>query len=174
ELHEVSPRDTNNPVPRDCDLYLSSGGPGSPFDGDGHPWSDDYGRFSDHVVESSTRGGEGMQALFAICYSFEMVVRHFKLAHIGPRAERKLGVMPVYTTHEGQSHPLLAPFGDRLFAFEHRNWEAIDLDEAKLRSLGGKLLARESRDGVSKGRALLALDGAPGIEAGAVRPRCRR
>src|SRR5262249_22967786 len=65
----------------------------------------------------------------------------------------------------GQAHPLLAPFGDRLFAFEHRNWEANDLDEAKLRSLGGKLLARESRDGVSKGRAILGLDVAPGVEA---------
>src|SRR5882762_7240206 len=32
EMVEVSPRDTDDPVPRDCDLYLSSGGPGSPFD----------------------------------------------------------------------------------------------------------------------------------------------
>jgi homoserine O-succinyltransferase/O-acetyltransferase len=174
ELVEVSPRDTGNPVPRDCDLYLSSGGPGSPFDGDGQPWSDDYGRFSDHVVESATRGGEGRQALFAICYSFEMVVRHFKLAHIGPRAERKFGVMPIYMTAEGQHHPLLAAFGDRLFAFEHRNWEAIELDEARLRGLGGKLLARESRDGVSKGRALLALDVAPGIETVQFHPEADR
>ena len=68
-----------------------------------------------------------------------------------PRAERKFGVMPIYTTAEGQHHPLLSAFHDRLFAFEHRNWEAIDLDEAKLRGLGGKVLARESRDGVSKG-----------------------
>src|SRR5262249_60878154 len=134
----------------------------------------DYGRFTEGVTDSAARGGAEQRALFAICYSFEMVVRHYGLAKIGPRAERKFGVMPVYTTNEGQKHPLLAAFGDRLFAFEHRNWEAIDLDEAKLRSLGGKLLARESRDGVSKGRALLGVDGAPGIEAGAVRPRCRR
>jgi homoserine O-succinyltransferase len=174
ELVEVSPRDTNNPIPRDCDLYLSSGGPGSPFDGDGMPWADDFGRFSDGVVESCIRGGAGQRAMFAICYSFEMVVRHFELAHIGPRAERKFGVMPVYTTTEGQDHPLLAPFGDRLFAFEHRNWEAIDLDERRLRELGGRLLARESRDGVSKGRALLALDVAPGIESVQFHPEADR
>ncbi len=174
ELVEVSPRDTNDPVPRDCDLYVSSGGPGSPFDGDGSVWTDDYGRFSDGIVESASRGGADRRALFAICYSFEMVVRHFGLARIGPRAERKFGVMPVYTTAEGQRHPLLAAFGDRLFAFEHRNWEAVDLDEAKLRSLGGKLLARESRDGVSKGRALLALDVAPGIEAVQFHPEADR
>jgi GMP synthase-like glutamine amidotransferase len=174
EMIEVSPRDTNNPVPRDADLYLSTGGPGSPFDGDGQPWSSDYGRFSDEVAEAAARGGADQQSLFAICYSFEMVIRHFKLAHIGPRAERKFGVMPIYTTAEGQHHPLLAAFHDRLFAFEHRNWEAIDLDEGLLRRLGGKLLARESRDGVSKGRALLALDVAPGIEAVQFHPEADR
>jgi homoserine O-succinyltransferase/O-acetyltransferase len=174
EMVEVSPRDTGNPVPRDCDMYLSSGGPGSPFDGDGQPWQDDYGRFSEGVAEAAGRGGADQRALFAICYSFEMVVRHFQLARIGPRAERKFGVMPIYTTHEGQRHPLLAAFGDRLFAFEHRNWEAIDLDEVLLHRLGGKLLARESRDGVSKGRALLALDVAPGVEAVQFHPEADR
>ena len=94
EKVEVSPRDTNDPVPRDCDLYLSTGGPGSPFDGDGSAWSDDYGHFCDHVAESSARGGQGRQGLFAICYSFEMVLRHFDLAHIGPRAERTTLPMP--------------------------------------------------------------------------------
>ncbi len=174
ELVEVSPRDTNNPIPTDCDLYLSSGGPGSPFDGEGEPWTFDYARFLDGIVESVLQGGERQRSVFAICYSFEMVVRHYAVAQIVPRAERKFGIMPVYTTHEGQAHPLLAPFGDRLFAFEHRNWEAVDIDERKLRELGGMVLARESRDGVSKGRAILGLDVAPGVEAVQFHPEADR
>ena len=174
EIAEVSPRDTNNPVPRDCDLYLSSGGPGSPFDGDGEPWTFDYNRFTDETVESSIRGGADQRSLFAVCYSFEMVVRHFAVAAVSPRGERKFGIMPVYMTTEGQQHPLLAAFGDRLFAFEHRNWEAVDLDERKLGALGGKVLALESRDGVSKGRAILGLDVAPGIEAVQFHPEADR
>lgn len=174
ELGEVSPRNTNDPVPQDYDLYLSSGGPGSPFDGDGMPWTTDYGSFIDNVIESSITGGPNQRAVFAICYSFEMVVRHLNVAAIVPRVDRKFGVMPIYTTHEGQEHPLLRPFGDRLFAFEHRNWEAVDLDEQKLQFLGGKLLARESRDGVSKGRALLGLDVAPGVEAVQFHPEADR
>jgi hypothetical protein len=103
-----------------------------------------------------------------------MVVRHFGLAEIVARTDRKFGVMPVYTTAEGQHHPLLGAFGDRLFAFEHRNWEAVDLHESRLRELGGHLLARESRDGVSKGRAILALEAAPGIEAVQFHPEADR
>jgi GMP synthase-like glutamine amidotransferase len=174
ELVEVSPRDTNVPVPTDCDLYLSSGGPGSPFDGEGEPWTFDFGRFVDGVVDSAVKGGEHQRAMFAICYSFELVVHHYKLAEIVPRAERKFGVMPIYTTNAGQQHPLLAPFGDRLFAFEHRNWEAVELDEKRLTTLGGRLLARESRDGVSKGRAILGLSVAPGLEAVQFHPEADR
>lgn len=174
ELGEVSPRNTNDPVPLDYDLYLSSGGPGSPFDGDGAPWTTDYNRFVDGIIESSIAGGVDQRAIFAVCYSFEMVVRHLEVAAIVPRVDRKFGVMPIYTTSDGQDHPLLGPFGDRLFAFEHRNWEAVDLDERKLRDLGGKLLARESRDGVSKGRAILGLDVAPGVEAVQFHPEADR
>ncbi|AKT40859.1 hypothetical protein [Chondromyces crocatus] len=174
ELYEVSPRDTNDPIPRDCDLYIGTGGPGSPFDDDGQPWTYDLGRFLDETVESVHRGGADQRAMFAICHSFEMVVRHFDVAKIAPRIDRKFGIMPIYMTTEGQAHPLLAPFGDRLFAFEHRNWEAIDLDERKLAALGGTLLARESRDGISKGRAILGLDVAPGIEAVQFHPEADR
>lgn len=174
ELVEVSPRDTNNIIPRDCQLYLGTGGPGSPYDGDGEPWTFDFASFLDDVMESVVRGGPDQRALFAICYSFEMVVRHFKLAQVVPRVERKFGIMPVYTTPHGQQHPLLAPFGDRLFAFEHRNWEAVDLDQRRLNDLGGALLALESRDGVSKGRAILGLDVAPGVEAVQFHPEADR
>lgn len=173
-LVEVSPRNTNDPVPRDCDLYVSSGGPGSPYDGDGTPWAADYGRFLEAIVASGTNGGPDAQALFGVCYSFEMIVRHFELAVVAPRAERKFGVMPVYMTDEGQHHPLLSAFGDRLFAFEHRNWEAIELDRTKLESMGGEVLAIESRDGVSKGRAILGLDVGPGLETVQFHPEADR
>ena len=174
ERVHVSPRDTSDKTPDDCHLYISSGGPGSPFDGDGQPWVDDYSEFLDGVVDDNIAHNGRGRAVMAVCYSFEMAVRHFDVAEIAPRATRKFGVMPIYTTSEGQDHPLLAAFGDRLFAFEHRNWEAINLDESTLNKLGGRLLARESRDGVSKGCALMALDFAPGIEGVQFHPEADR
>lgn len=173
-MSEVSPRDTNAPIPRGADLYLGSGGPGSPFDGDHLPWARDFRGFVDSLVRAAQDGGEGQKSMFGVCYSFEMLVRHFEVAQMAPRTERKFGVMPIYTTTEGQHHPLLSAFGDRLFAFEHRNWEAVDVDEGKLQALGGRVLALESRDGVSKGRAVLGLDLAPGVEAVQFHPEADR
>lgn len=170
----VSPRDKGDVCPDDCDLYICSGGPGSPYDGDGQAWVDDFSSFLDGVVDDNIAHSGRGRAAFAVCYSFEMAVRHFDVAEVAPRATRKFGVMPVYTTGEGLSHPLFQPFGDRLFAFEHRNWEAIDLDESALVRHGGRLLARESRDGVSKGRALMAFDFAPGVEGVQFHPEADR
>jgi GMP synthase-like glutamine amidotransferase len=153
---------------------LSSGGPGSPFDGDGEKWVADYAAFLDGIVDDNVKHDGRGRAVFTICYSFEMAVRHFAVAEVAPRASRKFGVMPVYTTSDGRGHPLLAPFGDRLFAFEHRNWEAIGLDESALGKHGGRLLARESRDGVSKGEALMAFDFAPGVEGVQFHPEADR
>lgn len=158
---EVAPRVSSDVVPRDCDLYISTGGPGSPFQDDGSGWAEDHRHLYDAVVESAIRADADRQAMFAICYSFERIVRHFELAQLEQRPMRQFGVMPIFTTARGREHPLLAEFDDCLHAVEHRSWQAVDLDERRMGALGGSLLARErSHDG-----ALLAFHIASGIEA---------
>jgi GMP synthase-like glutamine amidotransferase len=174
ELAVVEPRNKHELPPRDCDLYISSGGPGTPYEHDGEVWLDEMYSFYDWVVERRLQLGPGGPSLLGVCYTYELLVRHFRVGGVEPLSDRKFGVMPVYTTADGQAHPLTQAFGDRLFAFEHRNWEAIDVDEGSLRAIGGRVLARESRDGVSKGRAVLALHLAPGIEGTQFHPEADR
>ncbi len=171
---EVSPRDTNTLIPRDCDIYVGSGGPGSPYDGDAEPWFADFGSFSDWVATASRRTDEDQKSLFGVCYTYELLVRHFGVAEVSTRDSRKFGVMPIYTTSFGQKHPLLSAFKDRLFAFEHRNWEAVNVNEKRVAELGGGLLAQESRDGHSKGRGLLGFDFEGGVEAVQFHPEADR
>ncbi len=174
KLVEVSPRDTNDRIPRDCDFYIGSGGPGSPYDGDHERWFLDFTRFTDEMIPACKRSDAEMKSFFAVCYTFELLVRHFKVAEVSLRDSRKFGVMPAYMTVIGQQHPLLSAFGERLFAFEHRNWEAINVDEARLAEIGGAVLAQESRDGYSKGRAILGFDLGPGIETVQFHPEADR
>ena len=164
-FQQVQPRNLGELPNSDADLILSSGGPGSPYDGFEDPWSKGYRTCLDSVVDRTLRGEPGSPAVLAVCHSFQLAVMHFQVARMAERPEgRKFGVMPIYLTKDGQETPLFAPFGDRLFAWEHRFWEAIELDEARLRNLGGRVLARESREGrTDKGPALLALDFAPGV-----------
>ena len=173
-LVEVSPRDTNAPIPRDADFYLGSGGLGSPYDGDDQPWFTDFNRFLGWMLTEARRSDEDQKSLFGVCYTYELMVRLFGVAEVTMRDSRKFGVMPIYTTSYGRNHPLLAPFRDRLCAFEHRHWEAVNLDKDRLLELGGGLLAQESRDGYSKGQGLLGFDLGPGIEAVQFHPEADR
>lgn len=177
EFHftHVQPRNLGERPDRDADLVLSSGGPGSPFDGYDDHWCIDYRKFLDSVVERNVADPANAPGLLVVCHSFELSVTHFEVATMVKRDRLRFGVMPAYVTEAGQHSALLAPFGDRLFTWEHRSWEAVDLNEARLRELGGEVLARESRPGRNdKGRALLSFRFAPGISGTQFHPEADR
>jgi GMP synthase-like glutamine amidotransferase len=173
KVAHVQPRNLGEAPPAEADLYLCTGGPGSPFDGYDDPWCTAYRGFLDGIVNEAIRGKPSRGALL-VCHSFEIAVAHFGFARLQARAERKFGVMPVYPTEQGMRGPLLAPFGERFFAWEHRDWEVVGLDTRKLDALGGELWARESRDGRSKGEGLMAFRLAPGLEGTQFHPEADR
>lgn len=175
EVVTVSPRDKGEKVPRDVDMVISSGGPGSPYESEGTAWMADFASFLDDVVEAHEKSPTTAVGVLPICYSFELVVLHFKLAKLVKRESRKFGVMPQYMTAIGAQHPLLSMFVDRIFAFEHRNWDAVDDDVRAFASLKGSPLARESRPGkFDKGMSITALHLGPGIESTLFHPEADR
>lgn len=163
-FRHVQPRNLGELPARDVDLVLSSGGPGAPTDGYDEPWCTGYRHFLDHVVERTLAAPLRAPAALVVCHSFEITVTHFAVARMERRDALKFGVFPAYPTAVGREHPLFAAFEDRLFTWEHRRFEAVDLDERRLRELGGEVLATESRDGgTDKGQSLLGFDFAPGV-----------
>lgn len=171
----VSPRDKADAIPPGFDIYLSSGGPGSPFDSEGTPWGAQYATFLDSVYEAHDKGRADAPALMPICYSFELIIMHFRVARLVPRAEKKFGVQPQYTTEAGRNHPLLAMFKDRIFAFEHRSWDALEPDAKLLAALSGAVLAAESRPELhDKGESITSVHIGPGIESTLFHPEADR
>lgn len=150
-LQTASPRDKGE-FPDRADLYLSTGGPGSPYDG--VEWEGRYFELLNDISNDNSR------FLFAVCHSYQLAARWAGAGTVQLRSQgKKFGIMPIYVTQIGTKSELLGDFGDRLFAFEHRDWEVVGVDENKW-----KILARESRDGFSKGAATLAIDFGNGIE----------
>jgi len=161
----VQPRNLGTLPAHDVDLVLSSGGPGAPTDGYEEAWCTGYRKFLDSVLDQNQSGRADAPGLFVVCHSFEIAVTHFGFAKLVPRSSLKFGVFPAYVTEEGASSVLFEPFEDRrLFTWEHRKYETIELDEKLLHAQGGKLLATESRPGkIDKGAGLMAFDFGPGI-----------
>lgn len=148
------------------DLLLSSGGPGAPHDGFEDVWGVGYRRFLDDVANANAKNPEDSTKAFLVCHSFELAVLHFRIAEMRRRASTKFGVMPAYLSHQGQELDFLSHFGYRLFAWEHRDWEAVEVDEARLTELGGKVLAHEAHaeSVVNSGDAILGIRFTPGID----------
>ena len=164
----VQPRNLGELPPDDVDLVLSSGGPGSPFDGMDDPWGLGYRKFLDRVVEGNLKDPASAPKALLVCHSFQFAVIHFAFARMAARETKKFGLMPAYMTRDGEASDFLSPFGYRLFCWEHRNWEAIELDAAKLEAQGGAVLARETHHSHTrekyKGEAYLAFRFAKGLD----------
>ncbi len=163
-FRHVQPRNLGELPDDEVDMVLSSGGPGSPFDGYEDAWCTGYRKFLDRVVERNLKAPHDSPKVMAVCHSFQLLVLHFGVARMEPRESLKFGLMPAYMTREGEGADFLRPFGYRLFCWEHRNWEAVGLEEKRLAELGGKLLAKETAEGGAyKGDALLGLHFADGV-----------
>jgi homoserine O-succinyltransferase/O-acetyltransferase len=174
-LEHVQPRNLGELPSRQADLVLSSGGPGSPHDGWDEPWCTGYRTFLDGILDRTAQHPERAPTAFLVCHSFELAIQHFRFAEMTRRQDLKFAIFPAYVTDEGTTADFLQPFGERLFVWEHRRWQAVNLDAPRLRNQQGAVLARESRPGLTdKGEALLALKFGPGLEGTQFHPEADR
>lgn len=58
------------------DIYISSGGPGSPFEGEGKPWENNFFQL---LEDFNNKASGRKKYVFLICHSFQMACRKFGL-----------------------------------------------------------------------------------------------
>ena len=144
------------------DLYISSGGPGSPFDGEGKTWETKYFRWLERLWNHNERLGPAFEmdrkhGLF-ICHSYQMMARFFAFARVTKRRSASFGVFPVYQTEAGQTDPLFAPLDDPFYAADFRAWQVVQPDQRQLDEFGAAVLALEKpRPHVDRERATMAV-----------------
>ena len=59
----------------DYDIFISSGGPGSPFEGKGTQWEKKYFNLIDTIWNYNQNNPEKKKYVFFICHSFQMMSR---------------------------------------------------------------------------------------------------
>lgn len=139
------------------DVYISSGGPGSPFDGVGQEWEHHYFNWMDQVWNHNL--GEGSRKyILAICHSFQLMSRHFDIAEVVPRKSDSFGILPVHPTELGKKDPLLRVLPDPFYAADFREWQVLQPNTTSIQALGASILALEKiRPHVPLERAIMAM-----------------
>ena len=151
-----------NEIPNsDYDIYISSGGPGNPLEGDGI-WDKKYYALLDNLWKLNQANKGYKKFMFFICHSFQMACHHFGLAEITKRKSPSFGILPIHKTKKGKSDSLLAELPDPFYAVESRDWQIIQPKLRVFEDHGARILALEKiRTHVEYERAIMAVRFSP-------------
>ncbi len=137
------------------DIFISSGGPGSPFEGEGSKWEKDYFNLIQKIWDHNQNNPERKKYLFFICHSFQMMGRFFKFGTVNQRHSKSFGVMPFTITKEGNSDPILNGLSNPFYAADIRQFQVVEPDKKILKELGAKILSYEIVDDDEKAQAAI-------------------
>ncbi|WP_317046863.1 type 1 glutamine amidotransferase [Algoriphagus litoralis] len=141
---------------RNFDMFISTGGPGNPTEGDGN-WDLRYNDFLDQVWIWNMNHAK-KKYLLLICHSFQMACKHFGLGQLSKRKSTSFGVMTVHKTPEGLQDPLFANLDNPFWAVDSRDYQVLQPDKRKFKALGSKIIALEKiRNHVEYERAIMAI-----------------
>jgi homoserine O-succinyltransferase len=136
----------------DFDIYLSSGGPGSPIESSQEQWDQAYTLWLDKILASN-------KLVLLICHSFQIACRHFNIGNVCLRKSKQIGVLPV---HFIEDNPLFEGLQDPFYALESRSYQIIEPHDENLKKIGAKIIALEKhRPEVPLERALMGIQFSP-------------
>lgn len=139
------------------DVYISSGGPGSPFDGEGTSWEKHYFEWLNAVWNYNQRvDAHRRKHVFFICHSFQMMTRFFELGEISQRYKESFGIYEVAKTDIFE--PTFAGLDSLFPVADFRKWQVTSPNETQLEQLGAEIIAIEKeRPHVPFERAMMGI-----------------
>ncbi|HKK39847.1 MAG TPA: hypothetical protein VJ949_10550 [Cryomorphaceae bacterium] len=141
------------------DMFISTGGPGSPLEGDGK-WDVAWKRLIDDIKNHnlSTTNPAERKYVFFICHSFQMACHHFELGEITRRKVSSFGIYPCHKTREGKEDRLLRDLADPYYVVDIRDWQLIQPRKKVFRDHGATILSLEKiRTHVEYERAIMSV-----------------
>lgn len=141
------------------DIYISSGGPGSPLESIDSEWENVYFSWLNHVEDWNNKAEPFQKKqVFFICHSFQLICRHYKIANVTKRKSTAFGIFPTHLLTDGKSEIIFDGLKNPFYAVDSRDYQVIEPNLKKLHAMGASLLAIEKeRPHVPFERAVMAI-----------------
>lgn len=141
------------------DIYLSSGGPGSPLESEGETWENRYFELMDELAAINQNPADSdKKYVFFICHSFQLMCRKYGLGKVCKRQSTSFGIFPLTKTADGRAEEILSGLEDPFYAVDSRDFQVIEPNEARLEAMGAQILVLEKeRPHVALERCLMAI-----------------
>lgn len=149
-----------NEVPgMDYDIFISSGGPGSPLESRYSEWESFYFNWLKEVERwNSNPGNKQKKFVFFICHSFQLACRHYNVGLVTKRHSTAFGVFPVHMLDSATEEPVFKGLKDPFYAVDSRDYQVVQPNHWLLQKMGSKILCIEKiRPHVPYERAIMGI-----------------
>lgn len=124
------------------DIFISSGGPGSPFEDENKKWDKDYFSLLDKIWNHNQTSDQ-KKYIFFICHSFQMMARYFQFGDVNKRFINSFGVMPFEKTDAGKLDSILKNLTEPFYAADIRHWQVVNPNQNKIDEFKANILSWE-------------------------------
>ena len=141
------------------DLYISSGGPGSPLESENSPWEKKYFHWLQQVEKynADIKNSDKKHVLF-ICHSFQLACRYYKIAKVTKRRSTAFGVFPIHILHDAVNEQIFQGLNDPFYAVDSRDYQVTQPNHEVIHETGASILAIEKeRPHVPLERAIMGV-----------------
>lgn len=139
-------------------IYFSTGGPGSPFDGEGERWENLFFNLLENLKTYNEQNEQEKKYLFLICHSFQLACIKFGLGHVTQRKSNAFGIFPINLTDAGEQDSMFSNLTNPFFSVDSRDWQVIEPNAEAFSAFGAKILALEKeREYVDLERCVMAI-----------------
>ena len=159
EWKEFEVRNKHELPSLEFDIYLSTGGPGSPLESEGMAWDNAYFQWlSDLLDWNDASNNINKKFAFFICHSYQMACRYFGLGSVTKRKSTAFGVFPMHRMEAGLDEPVFKGLNDPFYGVDSRDFQVIQPQMERIKEMGATILCIEKeRPHVDLERAIMAI-----------------
>jgi homoserine O-succinyltransferase len=141
------------------DIYISTGGPGSPLESENSEWENKFfGWMKSMEHWNNSVEDYPKKHVFLICHSFQLACRHYGIGEVCKRKSTAFGVFPIHMLDDGKQEMVFEGLRDPFYSVDSRDYQVIKPNHNKLREMGAKILAIEkNRPHVPYERAIMSV-----------------
>jgi homoserine O-succinyltransferase/O-acetyltransferase len=159
EYDEFDVRLKNEVPDTTYDIYISSGGPGDPWEKPENKWDETYFDWINSMLKfNNDPANQQKKFVFFICHSFQLAARHFNIGKVCKRNSTAFGVFPIHMLNAAYEEIVFQGLKDPFYSVDSRDYQVIEPNYDALEKIGATLLCIEkSRPHVPYERALMGV-----------------
>jgi GMP synthase-like glutamine amidotransferase len=138
------------------DIYISSGGPGSPYDGEGLQWENNFFDLLTAIESFNEQNDAVKKYAFLICHSYQLACRKFNVGKVVKRRSTAFGIFPVFLTEDGVDDVIFKGLSNPFYTVDSRDWQVLSIEEPSENTYANVLALEKERPHVDLERCMMS------------------